>query len=175
MSFSFYHLFYDDLELGQEWQSGGRTVTEADIVIYAGFSGDFNPMHIDHEFAKSTPFRKPIAHGFGVFSIASGLGVQVPPVRTVALLGVRYWKFLNPVFAGDTIHVRTRAVEKTLRGRGKRGEVVWHRSIVNQDGKVVQEGEIVTLVECRPLPRATDSTTLAIEESVAHIGANGSV
>ena len=154
MSFSFFHLYFDDLEQGQEWESPGRTVTEADIVTYAGFSGDYNPMHIDEEFAKGTPFRRRIAHGFGVFSMASGLGVQVPPVRTIALFGVRYWKFVLPVFIGDTIRVRTKLVEKTLRGIGKRGEVVWHREILNQDRKVVQEGEIVTLVECRPLVRA---------------------
>ena len=107
----------------------------------------------NEEFAKGTPFRRRIAHGFGVFSMASGLGVQVPPVRTIALFGVRYWKFVLPVFIGDTIRVRTKLVEKTLRGIGKRGEVVWHREILNQEGKVVQEGEIVTLVECRPLVR----------------------
>jgi len=151
MAYSHYHLFFEDLDLSHEWTSPGRTVTEADITNYAGFSGDFNPMHIDEEFAKTTPYRKRIVHGFGVFSMASGLGVQVPPVRTIALSGVKYWKFVLPVFIGDTIYVRTRVVEKTLKGRGKRGEVVWHRSIINQDSKVVQEGEIYTLVECRPL------------------------
>jgi acyl dehydratase len=153
MSFSSFHLYFDDVEVGQEWLSGGRTVTEADVVNFAGFSGDFNPIHIDHEFARGTPFRRPIAHGFAVFSIASGLGVMSPPVRTVAMLRVRYWNFQLPVFAGDTVRVRSRVVEKTPRGRGKRGEVVWYRGVVNQDGKVVQEGEIVTLLECRPLPK----------------------
>ncbi len=167
MGFSSFHLYFDDFELGQEWISSGRTITESDIVTFAGFSGDFNPMHIDHEYAKQTPFRRPIAHGFGVFSIASGLGVQVPPVRTVALLGVRAWKFGNPVFVGDTIHVRTRVAEKTLRGRGRRGEVVWYRAIVNQDGKVVQEGEIITLVECRPLSRPIENgVAVAVEANI---------
>ena len=129
MSFSAFHLYFDDLEVGNEWTSGGRTVTEADIVNFAGFSGDFNPIHIDHEFAKSTPFRRPIAHGFAVFSIGSGLGVMTPQVRTIAMLRVKYWNFNLPVFAGDTIKMTSRVVEKTLRGRGKRGEVVWHRSI----------------------------------------------
>ena len=156
MSFSSFHLYFDDLELGQEWTSGGRTITESDIVNFAGFSGDFNPIHIDHEFAKGTPFRRPIAHGFAVFSIASGLGVMTPPVRTIALLRVPYWNFQLPVFAGDTIRTMTRVVEKTLRGRGKRGEVVWYRGVLNQDGKVVQEGQVVTLIECRPLPRPAD-------------------
>ena len=54
---------FDDVEVGQEWESLGRTVTETDIVNFAGLSGDFNPIHVDHEFAKTTPFRKPIAHG----------------------------------------------------------------------------------------------------------------
>ena len=115
MSFSTTHLYFDDLEVGQEWTSGGRTVTEADIVHFAGLSGDFNPIHIDHEFAKTTPFRRPIAHGFGVFSIASGLGVMCPAVRTIALLRVRYWNFILPVFAGDTVRCRSRVVEKTLK------------------------------------------------------------
>ncbi len=149
MSFSTYHLYFDDLEIGQEWTSGGRTITEADIVNFAGFSGDFNPIHIDHEFAKTTPFRRPIAHGFGIFCVASGLGVMMPPVRTMALLRVHDWKFQLPVFAGDTIKCVTTVIEKTVRGRGRRGEVVWQRSIINQDGKVVQEGNISTLVECR--------------------------
>ncbi len=149
MSFSSFHLYFDDLEAGQEWSSGGRTVTEADIINFAGFSGDFNPIHIDHEFAKGTPFRRPIAHGFAVFCMASGMGIFAPPVRTIALLRVTGWNFSLPVFIGDTVHTVSRVKEKTVRGRGRRGEVTWHRSIVNQDGKVVQDGEVITLIECR--------------------------
>ena len=153
MAFTSQHLSFDDLEIGQEWISGGRTVTEADIVNYAGISGDFNPIHVDHEFAKTTPFRRPIAHGFGVFTIASGLGVMTPLVRTLALVGVQNWRFLSPVFAGDTIKMITRVASKTLKGRGKRGEVVWYRGIRNQEGKIVQEGEVITLVECKPMAK----------------------
>jgi len=159
MAYPSYNLYFDDMEVNQEWISPGRTVTESDITTYAGFSGDYNPMHVDEEFAKKTPYRRRIAHGFGVFGLASGLGVQVPPVRTIALSGVRYWKFLLPVFIGDTIHVKTRLVEKTLKGRGKRGEMIWHRAIINQEGKIVQEGEIYTLVECRPLTKPMDLPT----------------
>jgi len=175
MGFSSLHLYFDDLELGQEWTSPGRTVTETDIVTFAGFSGDYNPMHVDHEYAKNTPFRRPIAHGFGVFSIASGLGVMVPPVRTVALLAVQSWRFANPVFVGDTITVTTRVAQKTVRGRGRRGEVVWHRSIHNQDGKVVQEGEILTLVECRPITRPTENGAAAPAAVGNHVGNNGAI
>lgn len=167
MSFSTIHLYFDDLEVGREWTSGGRTVTETDIVTFAGFSGDFNPIHIDHEFAKSTPFRRPIAHGIAVFSIGSGLGVMTPPIRTIAMLRVKYWNFLLPVFAGDTIKMTSRVVEKTLRGRGKRGEVVWYRGITNQEGKTVQEGELVLLVEARPLPRPGATADAVAVDSVA--------
>lgn len=175
MSFSSAHLFFDDLELGREWVSGGRTVTEADIVNFAGFSGDFNPIHIDHEFAKTTPFRRPIAHGFGVFSIASGLSVLSPPVRILALLRVQHWEFRLPVFAGDTIHSLCRVVEKTVRGRGRRGEVVWYRSVLNQDGKVVQDGQIVTLIECRPVARPGRGADPEADTPAAVPGPNGSV
>jgi 3-hydroxybutyryl-CoA dehydratase len=144
------YLYFEDLDLDAVYQSAARTVTEADVVTFAGFSGDFNPIHIDHEFAKATPFRRPIAHGFAVFSIASGLSIHAPLTKTVALLGVREWKFANPVYFGDTIHVLSTVKEKHVKGVGKRGEIVWHRQITSHEGKVVQEGMMTTIVECRP-------------------------
>ena len=150
MAFTNSHLYFDDLSVGQEWESQGRTVTEADIVNFAGLSGDFNPIHMDHEFAKTTPFRRPIAHGILIMAIGSGLGTNSPPVRTVAFIGIRDWQFKGPVFAGDTIKVRTKVLSKELRGRGKRGEVTWQRTLVNQDGRIVQDAVTVTLVESRP-------------------------
>jgi acyl dehydratase len=149
MSFTALHLYFDDVEVGQEWESLGRTVTEADIVQFAGLSGDFNPIHVDHEFARSTPFRRPIAHGLLVFSIATGLGLYTPPMRTLAILSVKDWQFKTPVFAGDTLRVRCSVLEKEVRSRGRRGVVTWRRTIVNQEGKVAQEGTTLTLVEGR--------------------------
>src|ERR1700722_17787063 len=120
MSFTALHLYFDDVAVGQEWESLGRTVTEADIVNFAGLSGDFNPIHVDHEFARQTPFRRPIAHGMLVFSIASGLSLFCPPMRTLAFLAIRDWQFKEPIFIGDTIHVRGKVVGKEERGRGRR-------------------------------------------------------
>src|SRR5215472_14866831 len=120
MSFTNLHLYFDDVAIGQEWVSPGRTVTEADIVNFAGLSGDFNPVHIDHEFARSTPFRRPIAHGLLVQAMASGLGLYAPPMRTLAILAIREWTFREPVFAGDTLRVRSQVLGKELRGRGRR-------------------------------------------------------
>ena len=108
---------------------------------------------MDHEFARSTVFRRPIAHGLLVFSIGSGLAVACPPMRTFALLRFREWYFREPVFLGDTIRVHGRVVQKEVRGRGRRGEITWRRRIVNQESKVVQEGVVVTLVEGRGAER----------------------
>src|SRR6516162_5220020 len=143
------HLYADDIAVGQEWRSLGRTLTEADIVNFAGLSGDFNPIHIDHEFASSTPFRRPIAHGLLVFSVASGLFLYSPPMRTLAFLGIHDWHFRGPVFVGDTLRALSKVLSKEVRGRGRRGEITWQRQIINQERKVVQEGITVTLVEGR--------------------------
>jgi acyl dehydratase len=149
MSFTKFHLYYDDVEVGQEWESLGRTITEADIVAYAGLSGDFNPIHMDHEFAKTTPFRRPIAHGLLLFAVGSGLGIMAPPMRTLAFMTLREWHFKAPVFSGDTVRLRSKILKKEERSRGRRGVITWQRQIVNQTGTVVQEGITETLVEGR--------------------------
>jgi acyl dehydratase len=161
MAFTNLHLFFDDVQVGQLWESQGRTVTETDIVNFAGLSGDFNPIHVDHEFARSTPYRRPIAHGLLVLAIGSGLAVQIPLMRTLAFLEIREWKFLGPVHAGDTVRMRSTILGKEARSRGRRGIITWQRQIVNQDGKVVQEGVTLTLVEGKasqaPAADATDT------------------
>ena len=149
MSFTASHLFYDDVEIGQEWESLGRTITQTDVVNFAGISGDFNPIHIDHEFAKTTIFRQPIAHGLLVWSIASGLGVSAPPMRTLAFMSVAEWHFREPVFFGDTVRTVAKVIAKEERSRGRRGVLTWARQILNQKNKIVQEGVILTLVEGR--------------------------
>lgn len=149
MSFTSQHLHFDDVEVGQEWESPGRTVTQADLVNFAGLSGDFSPIHVDHEFAKTTPYHRPIAHGLLVLSIGSGLGLNSPPMRTMAFISIREWHFRVPVLIGDTVHVRVKVLEKEARARGRRGVIAWQRQIINQDGKVVQEGVTETLVQGR--------------------------
>ena len=124
-------------------------MTAADIVNFAGVSGDFNAIHMDHEFAKTTPFRQPIAHGLLVFSIASGLSLYAPPMRTLAFMSIKELHFREPVYVGDTLRSWAKVTAKEERSRGRRGLVTWERKIVNQSDKVVQEGTIVTLVEGR--------------------------
>jgi acyl dehydratase len=149
MSFTKMHLYFDDVQVGEEWESLARTVTEADIVNFAGLSGDFNPIHTDHVFAQTTVFRRPVAHGLLVLAMASGLGLMSPPMRTLALLSIKEWHFHEPVFTGDTVRVRTKVLEKEERSRGRRGVITWQRQLFNQSDKVVQEGIMLTLVEGR--------------------------
>jgi len=163
MSFTAAHLYFDDVQVGQEWTSLGRTVTESDVVNFAGLSGDFNPIHMDHEFCKNTVFRKPIAHGLLILAMGSGLGLVCPPMRTLAFLTIKEWKFIEPVFIGDTIRVQTSILEKETRSRGRRGVITWRRRIVNQRGKPVEEGVIQTLVEGRG--RQTQDSGVTSQES----------
>lgn len=138
-------LYFDELAVGDCWRSPGRTVTQTDIVNFACLTGDFNPLHVDHEFAKDTPFGRPVAHGLLGLSLVAGLGTNAPWASTSAFVGIRGWQFLQPIHEGDTLHVQTEVVSLTRKGR-RNGAVVWRRRLVNQQGQVVQEGEFETLV-----------------------------
>lgn len=136
---------FGDLNLGDRWRSPARTMTETDVVNFAGLTGDYNPLHIDHEFAANTPWGKPIAHGLLGLSWVAGLGSTAPRPATIALVAIRDWQFLKPVFVGDTLHVVTEVVGKQLKGR-RAGIVTWKRSLINHRGVTVQEGFVDTLV-----------------------------
>src|SRR5262249_31599560 len=111
-------LMFHDLHVDDEWESPRRTVTEADVVRFAGLSGDFNPIHIDHAGAARGPFKRPVAHGLLGLAIASGLASNAPRVATLAFLSISDWKLLEPIFFGDTIHVITRVIALEPRSRG---------------------------------------------------------
>ena len=98
----------EDFKAGQETRTPARTVTEADVVAFAGLSGDFNPIHTDAEFAAATPFKQRIAHGALGLSIATGLGARTGMLdgTAIAFLGIEDWKFSKPIFLGDTVQVR---------------------------------------------------------------------
>lgn len=142
-------LCHEDLSVGDEWESPRRTITETDVVNFAGISGDFNPIHMDHQGAAQGPFRRPIAHGLLGLAVASGLAASSPRVETLAFLAIIEWKFLRPIFFGDTVHVLTRVLSVEPKSRGRRAIVTWQRRIVNQDDVTVQEGSAQTLVRGR--------------------------
>lgn len=142
-------LYFEDLNIGDEDISQGRTVTEADIVNFAGISGDFNPLHTDEEFGKKTQFGKRIAHGLLGICISSGIRRKVPPLAMIAALGMEEWRFLKPIFIGDTIYVKNTIVEKKETSKPDQGVVRSKRQLINQNNKVVQEGIILHMVKRR--------------------------
>ena len=141
-------LFYDDLNVGDRFESKPRQVTEADVFQFAALTGDRDPLHTDEDFARETPFRKPIAHGLLGLSVMAGSSSECPRVETVAFLGLQNWEFCQPIFFDDTLHVITIVSSLEENGR-KRGRVTWHRQLLNQDDIVVQQGVLLTLVARR--------------------------
>jgi 3-hydroxybutyryl-CoA dehydratase len=131
-------LYFEDYVVDAISTSRGRTVTEADIVNFAGLSGDFVELHMNEEYAKAGPFGRRIAHGALIFSISTGQMVQMTrdPQAIVAFYGVDKLRFVAPVFIGDTIHVSQRVIEKQLKN-AERGVISSEITVLNQDSKPV--------------------------------------
>lgn len=144
-------LFYEDT-VGQSWTSPRRTVTEADVVNFATMTGDFNPLHVDYDYAAKTPYRQPIAHGLLGLSWVAGLGSYFPNMNTVAFTAVRNWEFVRPLFFGDTVCVETTCMQKDAAGR-RNGKVIWERRLLNQSQQIVQQGSFETLVATKNVVR----------------------
>ncbi|MGH7318271.1 MAG: MaoC/PaaZ C-terminal domain-containing protein [Candidatus Rokuibacteriota bacterium] len=142
--------YFEDVQVGDEYVSPGRTVTEADIVAFAGLSGDYNVLHTDAEYMRTSIFGERIAHGLLGLAIQSGLGMRAMPrpFATLAFLGLR-WRFKGPIKIGDTIKVRIKVTDKRETSKPDRGIVVLQRSVTNQRGDVVQEGDTDVMVERR--------------------------
>jgi len=142
--------YFEDIEVGDEYLSPGRTVTETDIVTFAGLSGDYNVLHTDAEFMKSSIFGERIAHGLLGLAISSGLGsrAMARPYATLAFLGLR-WRFKGPIKIGDTIKVRMKVTAKRDTSKPDRGIVTVQRHVLNQRGEVVQEGDTELMIERR--------------------------
>jgi len=130
-------LYYEDFKEGMVFESPRRTVTEADIVIFTGLSGDFNPLHTDEEFAKKTIFGRRIAQGTLTFAIMTGLWDMLGIIRgtAIAFYGVDKLRFTKPVYPGDTLRVKITVIEKKEREMG--GLVVLHNEVLNQRDEVV--------------------------------------
>jgi acyl dehydratase len=143
--------YFEDFQVGQRFTTPARTVTEADLVNFAGVSGDYNPIHTDAEFAKTTPFGQRIAHGLLVLAMLTGLRQRTGQFEgtLIAWLEIRSYRFLKPVFIGDTVHGETEILEKRETSKPDRGFLVQRVRVLNQRGEVVQEGEFVTLVRRR--------------------------
>ncbi len=134
--------YFSEFELGQKYTSGRRTVTEADVVLFAGLSGDYNPLHTDRVFAEATPFGQRIAHGMLSASISTGLAQNVGVFEgtTIALME-QVFRYKAPVFFGDTIHMSLTVEGLKPSSKGGRGVVTFKSEVIKQDGTVVIEGQ----------------------------------
>ena len=135
-------MFWEEWEIGAEFQTASRTITEADVVNFAGISGDYNPLHIDEEFCKQTQFGTRIAHGPLVYSIAAGLLFQLHLYddTLIAFLGFDSLKFTLPVKIGDTVRVWVEVLEKRETSKPDRGVMKRLLQVLNQRDEIVQEG-----------------------------------
>ena len=131
-------LYYEDFTAGVEHVTRGRTITESDVVNFAGLSGDFIELHTNEEYARQSPFGRRIAHGLLTLSISSGLMVQMNLITDTvpAFYGIDKLRFVKPVFIGDTIHVRKRVVD-TMAKSSEMGVVTFDTTVLNQKGETV--------------------------------------
>ena len=143
-------MYFEEFTEATEVVSMGRTITEADIVNFAGLSGDFNTIHTDAEFGKATPFGERIAHGLLVLSVATGLATQLGFMEgtVIAFIGLE-WKFKGAVKIGDTVHLVAKVKQtKAMRAMGG-GFVVFDVRVLNQRNEVVQQGGWTVLVKSK--------------------------
>jgi acyl dehydratase len=135
-------LTFDQFNLGDVFTSQARTVTETDVVNFAGLSGDFNPLHTDEEFGKSTPFGARIAHGMLVASMATGMMNWSGAFEgTTIALREQVIRYKGAVMFGDTVHLELNVAEKKETSKLNRGIVKFDTAVVNQDRKAVIEGQ----------------------------------
>lgn len=143
--------YYEDFGVGDHWKSPRRTITEADLMMFAGLTGDFNPIHTDEEFAKTTPFGGRILHGPAAFAIATGLESRLglKEGTAVAFLGMT-WDMKGPIKVGDTLHVDQTVTSMRETKKPTIGLVFFNVKIVNQREEIVQEGEWKVMFYRRP-------------------------
>jgi acyl dehydratase len=144
-------LYFEQFEIGQQFATRARTITEADVVAFAGLSGDFNPIHVDAVHSAGDTFGQRVAHGMLVQSIATGLAVQSGLIDgTVIAFRELECKFSLPVFFGDTIRVELEIEEKKYFRRLGGGNVVMRYQVLNQRDEVLQRGSWTMLVKSLP-------------------------
>lgn len=143
-------LVFDDLYVGMSFRSPGRTITEADIVMFAGLTGDFSEMHTNDEFAKKSQFGQRIAHGMLGLSFAHGLmWARAGELRrcAIAFLGITNWTFKLPIFVGDTLTVEYILTElRDSKSKPQQAIGTFDVRVLNQRSEVVQLGEKALLL-----------------------------
>lgn len=150
MGYQFRGLHFEEFEEGAVHTTAARTITEADVVAFAGLSGDFNPLHTDETFAGKTPFQTRIAHGALVLAVATGLANQLGIFEgtTLALMEMQT-RFTGPVMFGDTIHMEMKVGSKKETSKDDRGVVAFETVVRNHKGDSVLEGQWTLMMRRR--------------------------
>ena len=143
--------YFEEFAVGERFVTRGRTITEADIVAFAALTGDYNPLHVDAEFGKTTQFGERIAHGMLGASYAVGLiaALGLTEGTVIAIVNMT-WDFTAPIRIGDTIHVDQTVKSMRETKKADRGIIIFEVNLINQRGEVVQKGERVLLVSRKP-------------------------
>ncbi len=135
--------YFDEFQLGEEFYTASRTITEADVVMFAGLTGDYTEIHTSKQMAETTQFGQRIAHGMLVLAYAHGLfmALKLTTPTGIAFASIDQWKFKQPVFFGDTIHVKITVTEMIpSKSKPDRGIIKFLFQVQNQNDVVVQEG-----------------------------------
>ena len=152
---------YADLHVGMAFRSPGRTITDADLVAFAGLTGDFSELHTSDVYARNSQFGRRVAHGMLGLAYAHGLmWARTGELRetAVAFLGISDWKFVGPIFVGDTIFVNYRITElRDSKSRPTQAIATFDVSVMDQDERVVQQGRKALLVSKVPLVAVASS------------------
>ncbi len=143
-------LYFEEFTLGQKIRTAGRTITETDVVRFAGMTGDYNRIHTDAEYAADSIFEQRVAHGMLVLSIAVGLAVRTGIIENTTLAFRQLdTKFKSPVFLGDTIYIDIEITTLKALARLGGGNVTMKYRVINQRDETVLRGNWVMLIKSR--------------------------
>ena len=145
-------LYFEEFNVGQKIVTGERSISDGDIMTFAGLTGDNNRIHTDEEFSRNGPFGQRIAHGLLGLSIASGLAWKTGILdgTVIAFREVNDWKFIKPVFLGDTVHAELNVIETKALPRIGAGSVVLTAELRNQKDETCMKGNWNLLIMSRP-------------------------
>lgn len=148
-------IFFEDFEVDQTFKSSGRTITETDLTFFSMLSGDWNPIHANVEYAKTTRYEQRVVHGTLGIAIATGMlhELGIFDRSAVAMLDLKEWLFLQPLFVGDTIRLQLTILDTELGRSGRTGRVGRRFQLLNQNNVLVQEGlsDVLVLTKTAPL------------------------